>query len=376
MVRHGDQLAFTLGIVFDNQFHRVDNGHRARGVFVKIFANAGFKGGHLDGVVLLGHADAFAELTNRGCSVTTTTQTRDGWHTWVIPALNVLVGHQQVQLTLGHHGVFQIQTRELVLAWMHRNGDVIQHPVVQTTVVLELQRTQGVRNAFQRIADAVRKVVHRVDAPLVAGLMVFRKLNAVQHRIAHHDERRRHVDFGTQARFAFFEATGTHFFKQRKVLFHAAIAERAVFARRGQRTAIFTDFISRQFVNIRQTLVDQFNRVGVQLIKIVRGVADIARPVEAQPLHVILDGLNVFDVFFYWVGVIETQVALSLVVLRNAKVQADGLRMPDMQVAVRLRRETGMNCGVLTTGQIFIDDLTNKVTRAGFCLTHRGFLKA
>ncbi len=31
-------------------------------------------------------------------------------------------------------------------------------------------------NAFQRIADAVSKVVHRVDAPLAAGLVVFSKL--------------------------------------------------------------------------------------------------------------------------------------------------------------------------------------------------------
>lgn len=43
---------------------------------------------------------------------------------------------------------------------------------------------------------------------------------------------------------------------------------------------------------------------------------------------------------------------------------------------IRLRRETGVYCDVLTTGQIFIDDLTDKVSRAGFCLTHRGFLKA
>jgi hypothetical protein len=56
-----------------------------------------------------------------------------------------------------------------------------------------------VGNAFQRIADAVGEVVHRVDAPLVAGLMMFGKLNAVQHRIAHHDKRRRHIDFGAQA---------------------------------------------------------------------------------------------------------------------------------------------------------------------------------
>ena len=220
------------------------------------------------------------------------------------------------------------------------------------------------------------EVVHRVDAPLVTGLVVFSELNAVQHRIAHHDERRRHIDFGTQARFALFEATGTHFFKQRQVLFHAAIAERAVFTRCGQRTAVLTDLICRQFVYIRQTFVDELYRVGIQLIKIVRGVADIARPVEAQPLHVIFDGLNVFDVFFYWVGVIETQVALPLVILCDTKVQADRFGVTNVQVAIRLRRETRVDCGVLTTGQIFIDDLTNKVTRAGFCLTHRGFLKA
>ena len=99
------------------------------------------------------------------------------------------------------------------------------------------------RNAFQRIADAVGKVVHRVDAPLVAGLVVFGELNAVQHRIAHHDKRRRHVDLRTQAGFTFFKTAGTHFFKQREVLFDAAIAERTVFARLSQRATVFADFV-------------------------------------------------------------------------------------------------------------------------------------
>ncbi|MNT72077.1 hypothetical protein D3C72_2106420 [compost metagenome] len=125
------------------------------------------------------------------------------------------------------------------------------------------------------------EVVHRVDAPLVAGLVVFGKFNAIQHRIAHHDERRRHIDFRTQTGFTFLEATGTHFFEQCEVLFDAAIAERAVFARRSQRATVFADFICRQLIYVGQAFVDQFNRVGVQLIKIVRGVADIARPAEA-----------------------------------------------------------------------------------------------
>ena len=189
MVRHHHHFAFALRIVLDNQFHRIDHRHRARGVFVQIFTNAGLQRRHLDGIVLLGHADALAELTDGFGGVAATTQTGDGRHTRVVPALNVLVGDQQVQLTLGHHGVFEIQAREFVLTRMHRDADVVQHPIVQAAVVLELQGTQRVGNAFQRIADAVGEVVHRVDAPLVASLVVFSKFNAVQHRIAHHDKR-------------------------------------------------------------------------------------------------------------------------------------------------------------------------------------------
>ncbi len=192
----------------------------------------------------------------------------------------MLVGYQLVQLTLGHHGVFQIQAREFVLARMNRNGDVVQYPVIQTTVVLELKRTQRVRNTFQRIADAVGEVVHRVDAPLVASLVVFSKLNTVQHRVAHHDKRRSHVDFRTQAGFTFFKTTGTHFFEQRQVLFNAAVAVRAVFTRLRQGAAVFADLFRRQFVNIRQSFVDQFNSIGMEFVKIIGGVTDVARPVK------------------------------------------------------------------------------------------------
>ena len=125
MVRHSDKLAFALRVVFDNQFHRIDNRHRARSIFVQIFADAGFQRSDLNRVVLFGHANAFAELTDRGSGVTATAQARDRRHTRIVPAFNVLVGHQQVQLALRHHGVFQIQAREFVLARMNRNGDVV-----------------------------------------------------------------------------------------------------------------------------------------------------------------------------------------------------------------------------------------------------------
>ncbi|MNZ98138.1 hypothetical protein D3C78_1174140 [compost metagenome] len=172
---------------------------------------------------------------------------------------------------------------------MTRDGDVIQHPVIQTAVVLELQRTQRMGDPFQRIGNAVGEIVHRVDAPFVAGLVVFCKFDTVQHRIAHHDKRGSHVNLGTQASGPFGEFTVTHFFKQRQVLFHAAATVRAVFTRRSQAAAIFTDLLRRQFVDVSQALVDQLHRIVVQLIEVIRGVTNVAAPLKAQPLDVMFD---------------------------------------------------------------------------------------
>ena len=43
----------------------------------------------------------------------------------------------------------------------------LRYPVVEGTVVFELEGAERVGDAFDRVADAVREVVHGVDAPLV-----------------------------------------------------------------------------------------------------------------------------------------------------------------------------------------------------------------
>lgn len=113
------------------------------------------------------------------------------------------------------------------------------------------------------------EIVHRVDAPFIAGLVVFGELDAVQHRIAHHDKRRSHIDLGAQAGGAFGEFAVAHLLEQRQVLFHAATAVRAVFARRSQGAAVFTNLLRRQFVDVGQPFADKLHRILVQLIEIV-----------------------------------------------------------------------------------------------------------
>ena len=91
-------------------------------------------------------------------------------------------------------------------------------PVVQRAVVLELQRADRVRDALDRVALAVRVVVRWVDAPLVAGAVVRRVLDAVHHRVAQVDVGRRHVDLRPQRAGAVGELALLHPLEQVEIL--------------------------------------------------------------------------------------------------------------------------------------------------------------
>ena len=45
---------------------------------------------------------------------------------------------------------------------------LIEKPVIQRTVVFELQRANGMGDTFDRILEAVSPIVHGIDAPLIA----------------------------------------------------------------------------------------------------------------------------------------------------------------------------------------------------------------
>ena len=115
------------------------------------------------------------------------------------------------QPALAHHGVVQIEPRELDLprpiAGQRWSFDA---PVVERPVILELQRAQRMRDVLERVGQGVRVVVHRVDAPRVAGPVVGRPADPVERRIAHVHVGRRHVDLCAQHQRAVREFAGPH----------------------------------------------------------------------------------------------------------------------------------------------------------------------
>ena len=63
------------------------------------------------------------------------------------------------------------------------------------------------------------------------------------------------------------------------------------------------------------------------------------RPFETEPADVFLDRFDVLDVFLRGIGVIEAEVAQPAEFRRDAEVQADRLRVADVQVPVRFGRK-------------------------------------
>ena len=67
------------------------------------------------------------------------------------------------------------------------------------------------RDAVDHIRETMGVVVHGIDFPIVAGMEVGGMADAVNHRVAHVDIGRCHIDFGTQNMAAVRMFAGDHF---------------------------------------------------------------------------------------------------------------------------------------------------------------------
>ena len=88
-------------------------------------------------------------------------------------------------------------------------------------------------------------------------------------------------------------------------------------------------------------------------------------PVEPEPAHIGLDGVGVLLLLFSRVGVVEAQVAAAAELAGDPEIEADRLGVADVQVAVRLRRETGDHGLATALAKVYGDDLANEVAALG-----------
>src|SRR5207248_2675778 len=137
--------------------------------------------------------------------------------------------------------------------------ETFQNPIVERTMHLEFQGADGMRNAFYVIAKTMREVIHWIDAPLSAGVMMLRVTNPIEHRIAQPDIRSGHVDPRAERARAIRKLATFHAREKIEAFGYVAISERAFFSLDPKAIGLR----NREVVHIRLALLNQLHRVFV-----------------------------------------------------------------------------------------------------------------
>ena len=315
----------------------------------------------LDDLLGLGHPDRRHEIADPFGGKAAAAQSRDGRHPRVVPAAHVALVDEAQKHALGHDGVRQVESRELVLMGTRRHRKVVDEPVVERPVGFELERADGVGDALDGVGLPVGKVVGRVDRPGVAGARMCRVDDPVQYRVAEIDVGRGHVDLRPQHARPVGELAGAHAREEVEALLRRPVPPGALAAGLGERAAVLADLVGREVVDVRLAGLDEVDGPLVELLEVVGGEVQVLAPVEPQPADVGLDGIDVLLLFFGGVRVVETQVVAPAVLASDAEAEADRLRMADVEVAVRLRGKAGDDGLDPALAEVGGDDLADEV---------------
>ena len=186
--------------------------------------------------------------------------------------------------------------------------------------------------------------------------------DAVDHRVAHIEVAGGQVDLGPEGIAVVLKFPGPHPGEQVETLLDGPVPvggnRRCV-----QVAPVLLELLGGQLADVGKTLLNQLHGVLVVLFKVVGAVVEPVAPVEAQPVNVLLDGLHVLFIFLGGVGVVHPEVAQAAVLRGGAEINDQRLAVTDVQVAVRLRREPG------------VDGLPGKLTARGNVLIDKGMDK-
>ena len=212
------------------------------------------------------------------------------------------------------------------------------------------------------VLDGVGEVVHGIDAPLVPLAVMGLILDAVDGGVPHVHVGAGQVDLGPQGLLPFLELAGPHPAEQVQVLLGGAVTPgRRTAGLAGVVAAVLPHFVPAQVVHIGLALQDQLLGVLIALLEVVAAVEDAAVGVSPQPVQVLQDAVDILGALPGGVGVVQTEVEFAAVGLGDGPVDIDGLGAADVQVAVGLRREPGVDLGDFALGQIGVDDIGQKV---------------
>ncbi len=220
---------------------------------------------------------------------------------------------------------------------------------------------------------AMSEIVGRVDAPLRAGARVRRVQDAIQDGVPQVHVAGSKVDLRPQHAGTIRKLAGAHIAKQVEICFHRTVAIGRSTARFGQRAAHRPHLVGGRVVDIGEAGTNEVLGPVVQRLEVVRRMVQMLAPVEAQPAHVPLDGVDVFLLLLHGIGIVEAKVAAAAVLDGKSEIQADRLCVAEMQIAVRFRRKARDDALDQAAGEVSLDHVANEIP--GLCgrggLRHR-----
>ncbi len=208
----------------------------------------------------------------------------------------------------------------------------------------------------------MRKVIHRIDIPFASGTMMrMRGDDTIHDRITEMHVRVCHVDLCTQNHLTFLYLASLHCLEETQVLLDGTITVRRSHTGLGWRTFLLRNLLGCLFIHIGLAFFDETDSEVIELLEIIGGIENMS-PFETKPTNIALDGLYVFGILLGRVRVVKTEVTNTVVFLGNTEVHTYRLDVSDMQVSVRLRRETRLNTSTVhSLCKVFLYYLLNKI---------------
>ena len=210
----------------------------------------------------------------------------------------------------------------------------------------KLQCTDRVSDTLEVVTLSVGKVIHRIGMPLSACAVVRRVDDTIDNRITEVHVGVSHIQLGTQHHASFNSLWRVHQTEQSEVLLYGSVTVGRSNTWLCGCSFLCGNLFTALFVDICLTLFDQPNGKIPQPLEIVTGVIDVT-PVESEPLDIVQDRVDIFRILLAGVCVIKAKVTYTVIMLCHTKVHAYSLGMSDMQITIRLWRETGLNPTVI-----------------------------
>ena len=204
-------------------------------------------------------------------------------------------------------------------------------------------------------------VVHRIDFPACTCPVVRPLQDTIHHRVSHIHIGRGHIYFCTERHCPFFKLPVLHSLKKVERLLYRAISVRRVYTGLGRVFPLLGNEFGGLLIYIGFPFFYEPYCPVIKLLEVIRSI-ELFIPLKAEPFYIFLYGIYKLLLFFFWVGIIKAEIYRRVVLLTQTKVDANSLRMPNMQITIRLWRKTKTDfIGAKPVCYIFFYDLLNEI---------------